>query len=130
MYGRETAMCQHRRLWAISVWITGSMVLALSANAVEVGKGAVISARSGAAAVARPAAGAGTLREGVLTRVDVPGGKVEIDGQWHSLIWGHTQVFQQGHSARPEVLRVGQLVRYTAAAAHGAGKRIGVIYAP
>ena len=68
------------------------------------------------------------MREGVVTRIDPQGGKIEIQGQWHSVVWGETQIYHNGHSARPDVLKVGQAIRYSVLASDARGKRLGVLY--
>lgn len=68
------------------------------------------------------------MREGVVTRIDLQAGKIEIQGQWHSLVSGETQIYHNGHSARPDVLKVGQAIRYSVSASDARGKRLGVLY--
>ena len=68
------------------------------------------------------------MRDGVVTRIDPQGGRIEIQGQWHSLVWGETQIYHNGHSARPDVLKVGQAIRYSVSESDARGKRLGVLY--
>lgn len=70
----------------------------------------------------------GKLLDGVISRLDLPAGKVEIQGQWLTISPGRTQLFQGGHTARPDALRIGQAVRYTTLG-DAADKRLGVLYA-
>ena len=98
-------------------------------GAVEVGKGAAQPARQAnsvqAPARVEPSA---KLIEGVVTQLDIARGKVEIQGQWHSIAWGRTQIFQNGHSVRPDALKVGQAVSYSSAEGAAGTKQLGLVY--
>ena len=70
------------------------------------------------------------MREGVVTRIDPQGGRLEIQGEWHSMVWGETHLYQHGHSARPDALKVGQAIRYSVLEGGAGSKRLGVLYVP
>jgi hypothetical protein len=70
------------------------------------------------------------LRGGVITRVDLANSRIEIEGQWCSIVWGQTQLFQQGHSARPDALKAGMAVKFSVSEGEAGAKRLGVLYAP
>ena len=98
---------------------------------VEVGKGVA----RGAGQIANPQTPRLTekshaVREGVVTRIDLPARRLEIQGHWHTMVWGQTQIFQNGHSARPDALKVGQAIRYSVSESEAGGKHLGVLYVP
>ena len=70
------------------------------------------------------------VRVGVVTRIDPQAGRLEIQGQWHSMVWGETLIYQHGHSARPDALKVGQTIRYSVLEGAAGSRRLGVLYVP
>ncbi len=116
--------------------LAACLVLALSgavvgAWGVEVGKD--VAPRVGQntkAQTSRPTDTGHAMREGVVTGINLQAGRLEIRGQWHSMVWGETQIYQNGHSARPDALRVGQEIRYSVVESDAGVKRLGVLYVP
>ena len=77
-----------------------------------------------------PAEDKGHMRSGVITTVESTGNKIEIGGQWYSIVGGQTQVFQRGKSVRADVLKAGQAIKFTVTQTGSEGKKLGAVYVP
>jgi hypothetical protein len=70
------------------------------------------------------------LLEGTVTGLDTAGGRVQIQGQWHRVVSGETQVLSGGKQVNPTSLKVGQKLKFTLAAGNTHAKTLGMVYAP
>ena len=124
------AMSESHKLVALGVGVALLAYLpsAFAVGAAGAGPNAAIASK--ATPAAKPGDATGQLRQGSVTAVSAKGDRIEIQGKWHSIVAGQTQIFQQGRPARPEVLKVGQLVRYTASENTAGNQRLGVLYVP
>ena len=70
------------------------------------------------------------LLEGVVTGLDAAGGRVQIQGQWHRIVSGQTQILSGGKQVSANSLKVGQKLKFTAAAGNSETKTLGMVYVP
>ena len=55
----------------------------------------------------------GPLRDGTITKLDLPAGKLEIQGMPYTIVMGRTKFFRAGKSESPNMLRPGDKVKFS-----------------
>ena len=121
-----------KRVFRLTLAVTCALAPALAAVAAE-------EVNSQPTSPARPhgnsESGRGTspeksLLQGVVTELDAPGSRVQIQGQWHRVVSGQTQILSGGKQVNANSLKVGQKLKFTLASGSTQAKTLGMVYVP
>jgi hypothetical protein len=73
---------------------------------------------------------AAETREGRVTALNLAAGQVQIQGQWHDWVAGKSKAFAQGKPAGVEVLKPGQIVRFSASVNASGRSTLSAVHVP
>jgi hypothetical protein len=132
---KEKAMFSIRRSFCAGL-LLGLASVATKSLAVRVGTGPPPAPeavrRSAQAPAAVQADESSSLRQGLVTQVEPQASRVQVQGVWLQAVAGRTVVIRDGRAVPFDVLRKGQIVKYTLAAGAPSSSpaTLGAVYVP
>jgi hypothetical protein len=82
------------------------------------------------ASAVQPPDESNSLRQGVVTALGTKGDQVEIQGRWHSIVPGRTHFFRLGQPVAADMLKKGQVLKFTLVAGSVNRNALGIVYVP